>query len=527
MILIVDDKPENIFSLKRTLELNGFSVDTAESGEDALKKILKNNDYSLIILDVQMPGMDGFEVADAISGYSKAKDIPIIFLSAVNTDKKFIAKGYTSGGVDYVTKPVDPDIFILKVKTLHRLYEQNRELNRIHIALRKEVEVRTRAEESLNAKVEELRSILEVIPQAAFTLKPDGSIEFVNEYWFLYSNEAGKLPRVHDQDAWIYDKWKESIQLGKPLVCEVRIRNIANNEYRYHLLKLMPIRQRASIVKWVGTFTDIHEQKSANEYLENKINERTRELMSKNKELESSNHELQQFAYVASHDLKEPLRKVQIFSSILKDKYEDKDPDLQDHLSRIIKSSRRMGNLINDLLDYSRLSKESFYQPVNLNDIIADILPDLELIIEEKEAIIDLTPIPIIDAIPGQMRQVFQNLISNSLKFSREGVPPQITIAAERVEADALDALPAEKGPYCRILLSDNGIGFNSTFSDKIFTIFQRLHGKEEYEGNGIGLAIVKKIVEKHNGSIYVESKENQGTEFIIILPVHQTNISK
>jgi signal transduction histidine kinase len=123
------------------------------------------------------------------------------------------------------------------------------------------------------------------------------------------------------------------------------------------------------------------------------------------------------------------------------------------------------------------------------------------------------------------MRQVFQNLISNSLKFSREGVPPRITIAAERVEADALDALPAEKGPYCRILLSDNGIGFNSTFSDKIFTIFQRLHGKEEYEGNGIGLAIVKKIVEKHNGSIYVESKENQGTEFIIILPVHQTNI--
>src|ERR1044072_9616747 len=117
MILIVDDKAENIFSLRRTLELHHFEVDSATSGEDALKKVL-NQSYSLIILDVQMPGMDGFEVAEILSGYSKAKDIPIIFLSAINTDKKFITKGYTSGGVDYVTKPVDPDIFMLKVKTL-------------------------------------------------------------------------------------------------------------------------------------------------------------------------------------------------------------------------------------------------------------------------------------------------------------------------------------------------------------------------------------------------------------------------
>jgi DNA-binding response OmpR family regulator len=141
MILIVDDKAENIFSLRKTLELNSFEVDAAQSGEEALKKILHQS-YSLIILDVQMPGMDGFEVAEILSGYSKAKDIPIIFLSAVNTDKKFITKGYTSGGIDYVTKPVDPDIFILRVKTLHKLYEQNRELNRIRLYLLEEVEVR-------------------------------------------------------------------------------------------------------------------------------------------------------------------------------------------------------------------------------------------------------------------------------------------------------------------------------------------------------------------------------------------------
>ena len=152
MILIVDDKPENIFSLKTILELHAFPTDAALSGEEALKKILRQS-YALIILDVQMPGMDGFEVAEAISGYSKAKDIPIIFLSAASTDKKFITKGYTSGGVDYITKPVDPDILLLKVKTFYRLYEQNSELNRTQASLRSEIEFRKKAEAELKEAV--------------------------------------------------------------------------------------------------------------------------------------------------------------------------------------------------------------------------------------------------------------------------------------------------------------------------------------------------------------------------------------
>lgn len=146
MILIVDDNPENIYSLKKVLELNNFSVDTAYSGEEALKKILKNT-YILIILDVQMPGMDGFEVAETISGYSKTKDVPIIFLSAVNTDKRFITRGYASGGIDYITKPVDVDILLLKVKTFYRLYEQAIELKDTQAFLREEIEFRKAAED--------------------------------------------------------------------------------------------------------------------------------------------------------------------------------------------------------------------------------------------------------------------------------------------------------------------------------------------------------------------------------------------
>jgi two-component system sensor histidine kinase/response regulator len=145
MILIVDDNPENLFSLKKVLELNSFNVDTAASGEEALKKILKNS-YILIILDVQMPGMDGFEVAETISGYSKTKDVPIIFLSAVNTDKRFITRGYASGGIDYITKPVDVDILLLKVKTFYRLYEQAVELTNTQAYLREEIEFRKAAE---------------------------------------------------------------------------------------------------------------------------------------------------------------------------------------------------------------------------------------------------------------------------------------------------------------------------------------------------------------------------------------------
>lgn len=167
MILIVDDKPENIFSLKTILELHSFPTDTAFSGEEALKKILRHS-YVLIILDVQMPGMDGFEVAEAISGYSKARDIPIIFLSAVNTDKKFITKGYSSGGMDYITKPIDPDILLLKVKTFYRLYEQNRELNRIQASLRSEIEFRKKVESELE---EALRKKDEFISIASHELK--------------------------------------------------------------------------------------------------------------------------------------------------------------------------------------------------------------------------------------------------------------------------------------------------------------------------------------------------------------------
>jgi signal transduction histidine kinase len=411
MILIVDDTYENLYSLKTLLQLNSYEVDTAASGEEALKKILKN-EYVLVILDVQMPGMDGYEVAEAITGYSKTKNIPIIFLSAVNIDKRFIKKGYESGGVDYVTKPFDPDLLLLKVKTFYRLYEQNRQLNIIQGTLRAEIDYRKQAEIALQ------------------------------------ENNAS---------------------------------------------------------------------------LEEKVSERTKELLHMNKALELSNTELQQYASLASHDLQEPLRKIITFIRIIEERFLPDNQEALSYIHKVISSSERMRTLINDLLNYSKLSINSHFSWSNLNSILANTISDLELSIKEKNAEIIVDDLPGIESISGQIRQIFQNIISNALKFSKPGVRPVIKITGEKIHSKSLDAIPDPDGAYVRICIEDNGIGFNEIYIDKIFTIFQRLHGKGEYEGTGIGLAIVKKIVDKHNGILTAKSTEGVGTAFILILPVEQT----
>jgi signal transduction histidine kinase len=401
MILIVDDKPENLFSLKKLLQLHAFDVDTADSGEESLKKILKT-DYSLIILDVQMPGMDGFEVAETISGFSRSKDIPIIFLSAASTEKRFIAKGYASGGIDYITKPFDPDLLLLKVKTLCRLSEQTKMLNQVQ----KELE-------------------------------------------------------------------------------------------------------------------------NANHQLEQKVKERTAELLLANKNLELSNQELQQYSFLASHDLQEPLRKIHTFSLMVMERFLDGNEEALGFMKRVIASTERMRQLIDDLMGYSQLSGEVNFRSYPLGDILREVMTDLELSIKEKEAIITAGPLPELEMIPGQMRQVFQNLISNSLKFSSPGIIPVIHITSEYIATPQFNSPAANAGDYCRISCCDNGIGFNEDYLDKIFSLFQRLHGRHQYQGTGIGLAIVKKIVGTHHGQVTAHSKEGKGACFIIILPVRQPSYKK
>lgn len=246
---------------------------------------------------------------------------------------------------------------------------------------------------------------------------------------------------------------------------------------------------------------------NAKEVLEQKVKERTSEL-------EKINYELLQFTSVASHDLKEPLRKISIFSKLLRDKGASQlDASLNHYLENIIQSSSRMTKLIDDLLLFSRLSQtELAFEPVDISDLLLQITTELEIIINEKSAKILYNKLPVIHGVPLQLGQVFQNLISNSLKFSHPERTPEIRI----------DSSIIQKGgkPFNRIVFSDNGIGFDNTHADKIFEIFQRLHTKDAYEGTGVGLAIVKKIVTMHGGEVRAFSKQGEGTSFELLFPL-------
>ncbi|CAA9200445.1 Protein-glutamate methylesterase/protein-glutamine glutaminase [Flavobacterium bizetiae] len=265
--------------------------------------------------------------------------------------------------------------------------------------------------------------------------------------------------------------------------------------------------------------------------LEAKVEERTTDLLTANKELESSvknlhgaNVQLQEYAYVASHDLQEPLRKILMFISRLLEMNEDFSAEALVLVEKISKSSIRMNTLIKDLLAYSYLNNpDRQFVTTDLNVILADILVDFELMIEERKLDIKVGLLPVINAIPLQMNQLFYNLISNALKFYKnDGSLSKVEIYSQKVSAGQVQKYPTldPKLSYCEIIIKDNGIGFNKQYENKIFTIFQRLHNNEVYSGTGIGLAIGKKIVENHKGIIFSKAEEDVGAEFHIILPV-------
>jgi signal transduction histidine kinase len=256
----------------------------------------------------------------------------------------------------------------------------------------------------------------------------------------------------------------------------------------------------------------------AHEELEDKVRERTAELASANTELERSNRELQDFAFVASHDLQEPLRKIQAFGDRLRTVQGPKfDDQGRDYLERMHSAAGRMHTLINDLLTFSRVTtKAQPFERTDLNVIADEVLGDLEVRIHQSGATIERGELPTIDADPLQMRQLFQNVIANSLKFQNGDVPPHIEISAEEVaEVD----WSRRAGPFYRIMFKDNGIGFDEKYLDRIFTPFQRLHGRGEYEGTGIGLAVCRKIVERHGGELTAESTPGEGSTFYATLP--------
>ena len=274
---------------------------------------------------------------------------------------------------------------------------------------------------------------------------------------------------------------------------------------------------------------DITEEKKYKEFLErsaeeleNRVEVRTRELKEANEQLERSNAELEQFAYITSHDLQEPLRKIRTFASRMEDELSGSGNEaVLRHLQKVMASSERMSVLIRDLLNYSRLTQEEKkFEPVNLNEVMTDVLSDFEVLIAQKKAVVNAGALPVINGIPLQINQLFFNLVGNSLKFSKPGVPPVITIASRQLVPEEVKALGLSERSFLQLTFSDNGIGFKPEYKQQIFEIFQRLNNREQYAGTGIGLALSKRVVENHDGVIDAQAEEGKGATFTVYLPL-------
>ena len=343
---------------------------------------------------------------------------------------------------------------------------------------------------------------------------------------------------VHPDDAQpTLAAWQQAVQERRTFLFEHRIRQ-HNGIWGLYAIRAIPLfTPDGNVREWVGVHTDISEQRQAQQRiadsearfrllsaeLEQQVLQRTGELQALVHDLQRSNENLQQFASIASHDLQEPLRKIQSFSDIVRNQYGSQLGDGVDYLERMQLAASRMSILIRDLLAYARISThQDTTVPVSLTAVLRTTLENLDLLIEETGATLLIDELPIIPGDPVQLGQLFQNLVSNGLKFRQENRAPQIQIRCQLLSATSLPATiqPTRQAlQYYLIEVADNGIGFDDKYTHRIFQVFQRLHGHTAYAGTGIGLAICEKVVANHGGAIWARSQPNQGATFSIYFP--------
>jgi PAS domain S-box-containing protein len=388
------------------------------------------------------------------------------------------------------------------------------------------------------AKAEgQLRIAINSAELGTWTIDPRSGHAYISERvkeWYGLDEDAVDLQSgflaIHENDREkVVNKFMETLKPGNSDLYEdeYRVVNLKNKEQRIIRATAKVFyddNNEAYLVS--GIVQDITKQKMNEQELENQVELRTKELQLANMQLQQTNQELEQFAYVASHDLQEPLRKIRMFSGILQTHpLIDNDPEGHLYFNKIVGSADRMTNLIKDLLHFSRVTaKEELFSKVDLNEIVRNVEHDFELLIQQKKASITIGELPTIEAIALQMNQLFYNLIGNALKFTSDNEAPVISISSRAALTNEIQQhaglLPSEK--YQLITISDQGIGFDSFLKEKIFTIFQRLNPRDKYEGTGIGLALCRKIVLAHGGAIWAESELNKGATFYILLPLNQ-----
>jgi PAS domain S-box-containing protein len=511
-ILLVDDTPDNLVSIEAALSGLGEDLVLANSGKEALRHLL-HEDFAAILLDVRMPDMDGFETAELIRGRPRSRQTPILFLTGYRNEEHLF-RGYDLGAVDFLFKPIVPEVLRSKVAVFVDLSRGNAMLKQQADALRKQAEVLQKAELKF-------RSLLEAAPDPMVMCREDGEILMVNsqtEVLFqcardrlISRNISALVPGWGGRWRSGWDNDPRTVN-APPVERGVELMAFPESGAPFPVeISFSPLQTEEGVVI-TSAIRDITERKKTEEQirqlnasLEERVLERTDALM-------RSNEELQQFAYIASHDLQEPLRTVSIYAQLLAKRYQGQlQGDADQFIDFIVEGAERMEKLSHDLLDFSRVEARGadFFVRMHCDEALDDAMQNLHSLVEESQAVITREGLPSVVGDPIQMTRLFQNLVVNSIKY-RSGEIPRIHISAE------------ENGQDWLFSVRDNGIGIEPQYAEKVFGIFKSLQPRDRRSGSGMGLAICRKIVSGHQGRIWVESALGKGATFYFTLPAGQ-----
>lgn len=377
----------------------------------------------------------------------------------------------------------------------------------------------------------DFRTLTDSLPLMMLSINNRGTVTYTNKW---LQDFFGRVPKqlaaaswqglVHPDDASSFLKdIQNAFTRQTTFTSQYRFIEKTSEAPLWHIFSMIPLKnEKDVIIRWIGFIFDINAQKKIEQTLKDnralkdaqeQLYQNQMELQNKIIELNRSNYELEQFAHLASHDLQEPLRKLFYYSDVLKRRYAGQmDESTNNLLNNMSAAAGRMKELINDLLSYSQLQQQKLsFEEVDLNAIIPEIIKDLDIAIREKNAVIEYDDLPMLYGNRIRLTQLFQNLISNAIKYSRVGVPPVISIRSQSLDGQV------------SIAVRDNGIGFKEEYREKIFGLFERLHSRDQFPGTGIGLSICKKIAELHKGSISANSTPGEFAEFSVTLPIHAT----
>ncbi|HRG38735.1 MAG TPA: PAS domain S-box protein [Bacteroidia bacterium] len=458
---------------------------------------------------------------------------------------KAVNDSFLKGSLVYEARVIWPDTSIHWVRVYGKATYDEKGLPQRMFGIVTDITEQKEAELILKEDARKIRVILESLPQMAWTAYPNGIVNYFSENWYEFTGQDPEQELMTSWNAvWHPDlaahakeKWKEAVATGTPYEVENLAKRSSDGTYRWMSVKAVPLKNsEGDILMWVGSITDIHEQKTFAEKLEQKITERTKQLKrsqmdmaelnnvlaEKNFELEKQNSELTSFTYIASHDLQEPIRKIHTFSQLILERDQELLSKMAtDYLNRITSASIRMKQLVEAFLNYSRIGNASVtLEPTDLNVILQDVIKNLAESIQEKQAIIEIDNLPVIHGSTIQLQQLFINLIGNAIKYSKPTVQPVVKVLAHKVSEKDIGITGGETTDFWNIRIQDNGIGFDQEHAAKIFEVFQRLHNKNEYAGTGIGLSICKKIVLAHKGFIAATGEPGVGSTFMIYFPV-------